>query len=109
MSSLQSSMSNETKFVKLINRWIIDTESYSSISAMMMHDNYQELLKMGDVIIKYLIDCLKVQDYTWHYAILLSSLTQENPVQNSSRGNLKEVSKDWLYWWDQRHSPLEPA
>lgn len=84
------------KFNHLVEEWKEATEYCSIIYKMVMHPAYQKIIGLGpDAITLILNELLKEPDY-WFWA--LESITGENPIPESSKGNLIEMTNAWLNW-----------
>jgi hypothetical protein len=94
-------ISNDIKFEfnKLFGRWQEETE-YQSSSEMFENIYYQEIVKLGEKVVPHIINVLKSQpDYLF---VALKRITNENPVKPEHRGRIKEMSRDWIEWWESK-------
>jgi hypothetical protein len=97
--SLHASKNDEaTKFRELADQWKKETIHMSSLTDMVLHPAYLQIIAMGKSAIPYLIDELRTDPDHWFVA--LSSITQEDPVSPEDEGNLEAMTESWLEWAD---------
>jgi hypothetical protein len=65
-----------------------------------MHPAYLKIIGMGWDAVPFLLQELKNEPDLWFLA--LRSITDENPVTDEIRGNIKAMSKAWLTWAEER-------
>lgn len=93
----------KAKLPRLFNahfqKWVGETEFYSSPSMIKDNKNFLSLLQLGKMAIPYAIEKLK-NDATprVHFFILLSSLTNTNPIEDDIRGDIKKMKTAWIKW-----------
>jgi hypothetical protein len=88
------------RFRKLKNEWETDTAAYSSLTEIAMHPAYQQIIGMGQVAIPLIMDEIRRKPGHWFWA--LKSITGEDPVPPEKRGRIKDMTKAWLQWWEDR-------
>ena len=84
------------RFHTLRASWKAGTAFLSSISAMVAHPSYQEIIAMGPAVVPLIVDEMKRDPDQWFWA--LQALTGENPVPLTAQGNMKEMTAHWLKW-----------
>lgn len=86
----------QKKFCNLASQWIKEIADISSTVEMTKHPIYQEIISMGKPVIPLLLEDLSQNPLYWLMA--LRQITQENPVQPSHKGKIKQMAEDWLNW-----------
>ncbi len=99
---LFSTLSNEpdvetkSRFAGLVNQWKEGRGVTSSLTAMIVHPAYQQIIGMGEKVVPLLLTELKSEPDHWFWA--LKAITGQDPVPEESRGRLAEMAKAWLEW-----------
>jgi hypothetical protein len=86
----------ETHFRALVKHWKKDTEIDSSITRMIRHPAYQEIIHMGEPVVPLLLAELKREPDFWFAA--LRTITGVDPVPQASAGKIEEMTKAWIDW-----------
>ncbi|MEZ4885733.1 MAG: hypothetical protein R3E32_13450 [Chitinophagales bacterium] len=86
----------ELKFQLLAQKWKEESKFFSFTKDIVQTESYQAILKMGNTAIPFILKELEKKPKHWFYA--LKHLTKENPIQESSKGNLQLMTKDWMQW-----------
>ena len=86
-----------TKFNLLKDEWENDIAFLSSINEISMHQAYQQIIGMGAKAIPYIIGEMSKKPNHWFWA--LTAITGENPIPESKRGIIPEMTKAWILWW----------
>ncbi len=84
------------RFAQLAARWKIQRGPISSLSEMVMHPAYQQVIGMGQSAIPLLLRELAQRPDHWFWA--LKAITGIDPVPPEHRGDLALMSDDWLRW-----------
>jgi len=87
------------EFTSLASQWTQDVEGMSSTIEMVKHPAYQKIVRMGQVVVPFLLEDLRQNPLYWLPA--LRQITQQNPVQPEHRGKIKQMAKAWLNWGKQ--------
>ena len=85
-----------TRFLTLKARWEAETAVLSSISEIVMHPAYQQIIGMGPIVIPLIFAEMRKKPGHWFWA--LKSITGEDPVKSEQRGRMKEMTEAWLHW-----------
>jgi hypothetical protein len=85
-----------TRFLTLKKEWEDNTVYLSSMTKIVMHPAYQQIIGMGRVAIPLILSALGKKPDHWFWA--LRSITGEDPVLPEHRGRLKQMTEDWLKW-----------
>ncbi len=85
-----------TRFLTLQKEWEDNTAYLSSMTKIVMHPAYQQIIGMGQVAIPLILSEMKKKPDHWFWA--LRSITGEDPVLREHRGRLKQMTEDWLKW-----------
>ncbi len=88
------------QFEQLFQTWKSETALFSSASAIISHQAYQKIIKMGEQVLPFML--IKLQNDPQHLFYALFQITGENPVPLAHAGNLKEMTADWLNWGIQK-------
>ncbi len=84
------------RFRKLVASWRQERELTSSISEMVEHPAYQQIIAMGREAIPLLLR--ELERYPDHWFWALKAITGEDPVPPASRGNVRQMTEAWLSW-----------
>jgi hypothetical protein len=86
----------EQRFRELVIIWKRERGPYSSSARLAEHPSYQEIIRMGPVVVPLLLRELERQPDHWFRA--LHALTGADPVPAPCRGNIAEMADAWLRW-----------
>ncbi len=84
------------RFKVLGEQWRQATAFMSSLSDMVTHPTYQQIIGMGGEAVPLLLEELKRQPDHWFWA--LKAITGEDPVSEAIRGNVDAMREAWLAW-----------
>jgi len=84
------------RFYRLKEKWEAETAFLSSVSDIVMHPAYQQIIGMGLVSVPLILREMSIKHGQWFWA--LKSITNEDPVKPRYRGIVAEMSKAWLQW-----------
>jgi len=86
----------EEQFHHLVAVWRAETALTSSLTEMVNHPAYQQIIGLGPQVVPLLLGELEREpDYLF---AALRALTGADPVTPAQRGNLKEMTQSWLRW-----------
>ena len=88
------------RFHRLKEKWEMETAFLSSISDIVMHPAYQQIIGMGPAAIPFILREISIRQGQWFWA--LKSITNEDPVKPEHRGIVAEMSRAWLQWGKER-------
>ena len=88
------------RFHRLKEKWDAETAFLSSVSDIVMHPAYQQIIGMGPAAIPFILREMSVKQGQWFWA--LKSVTNEDPVKSEHRGIVAEMSRAWLQWGKKR-------
>jgi len=83
-------------FTNLVQQWRNETIGISSTTDLVMHPAYQQIMRMGSVVIPLLLREVERKSGRWFHA--LCEITGEDPVPLEKRGKTKEMTQLWLDW-----------
>ena len=89
-------ITDEQKFSFLALTWQRDTNTTSSITDMVSHPAYQQIIGMGMGALPFIFAELQASPQHWFWA--LQSITGINPIQEENKGNVGAMTQDWLNW-----------
>ncbi len=84
------------RFSNLEKEWKESTPMLSSITEIVMHPSYQQIIGMGPTAIPLIFLSMRRELGHWFWA--LCAITGENPVSIEHRGKIKEMTDAWLVW-----------
>jgi len=91
-----SPLPERERFEKLADAWTERTQFMSSVQDMVMDQKYQEIIGMGPVATKWILDRLARQPDYWFWA--LRAITGVDPVPEDDCGDLDAMARHWLRW-----------
>jgi len=86
----------EKEFLKLAKTWKEQTGGSSSVTSMVMHPAYLEIISYGEKMIPFILKDL--QNKPSHWFIALRTLARSSPVKPEDAGNIKKMTEAWLTW-----------
>lgn len=84
------------RFRELAERWSRETRDTSSLTRMVLHPAYQQIIGLGQAAVPLLLEELRDRPDHWFWA--LASITGENPVRDSDAGDSEAMATAWLEW-----------
>lgn len=84
------------EFERLASVWRSERRATSSSTALAMHPAYQRIIGMGERVLPFIFADLQQEEDHWFWALM--AISDENPVSPQNRGNLHEMTKEWLDW-----------
>ena len=104
--SQNGTASLQREFIRLAVQWRRETLAMSSLTDMVLHPAYYQIIGMGPVALPWILNELKQGGGHWFLA--LRAITRENPVAPEERGKVKKMAEAWLKWGEE-HGLLAPA
>jgi hypothetical protein len=89
--------SSET-FQRLTKQWRDERDQKTSVSDMVMHPAYQQIIGMGREAAPFILRELSRETEPDHWFWALKAITGEDPVPPESRGQIFEMASAWLRW-----------
>lgn len=86
-------------FSDLRNVWKAETSVLSSITEIVAHPAYLQIIGLGAIVLPYVFDELRNEPDHWFVA--LEAITRENPVVEEHLGDIDAMAGDWLEWAGQ--------
>ena len=83
-------------FELLVQKWKNETKYYSFSKEIVGSESYKEILKMGRIALPFIFAELEREPTHWFHA--LKQITNENPVKETSKGNIQLMTNDWVSW-----------
>jgi len=96
ITAKKESASMERKFQLLAKEWRDETSHLSSMTKLVMHPKYQNIIGLGPAVLPILFRELQKNPDHWFWA--LSAITEEDPTNPEDAGNLRKMSDAWLKW-----------
>jgi len=91
-----SDSQTEKIFNELAKQWKEETVNLSSIQKIVLNRAYQQIIGLGPVAIKLILNELKRAPDFWFWA--LRALTRRNPVPPEMSGDINAMAKVWIDW-----------
>ena len=91
-------------FEKHVRAWDVHCESNifsSNINDSLDHDSYRDLVKMGQVIVPWVIVRYE-KDVSPRWGFLLEDITHEGIIENRNSFSPADMQQQWLEWWKSR-------
>ena len=86
----------EERFRRLEAIWTSETGYLSSCTDIVEHPAFQEIIRLGEVIIPLMLRDLEERPRLWVWA--LPKITGAGPVLPEEGGNIARMSEAWLCW-----------
>jgi hypothetical protein len=86
------------KFQRLAKQWRDERDQKASVSDMVMHPAYQQIIGMGREATPFILRELSREAEPDHWFWALKAITGEDPVPTASRGKIFEMASAWLRW-----------
>ena len=86
----------EKTFNQLATAWRAETAHLSSLTKVVMHPAYQQIIGMGQKAVPIILRRLQEKPEFWYWA--LHSITREDPVPAGDPGNTRKMRDAWLNW-----------
>jgi hypothetical protein len=96
----------QREFVRLAEQWRRETLAMSSLTDMVLHPAYYQIIGMGPVALPWILG--ELQEGGGHWFLALRAIARENPVAPQDRGKVKKMSEAWLKWGEE-HGLLDAA
>lgn len=90
----------QASFQRLANKWRQETLDYSSLTEIVAHPAYLQIIGMGTAATPLILSELEKKPNHWFVA--LAAINQTNPVPPTDAGNLKKMTEIWLKWGRER-------
>lgn len=87
-------VSERETFERLKLEWKEATEMLSSITKIIKHPAYQEIIEMGEKVLPWILEELQREPSHWFSA--LSAIAKVDPV--SADDNFEQAVEAWLHW-----------
>ena len=88
-------------FAMLAERWLAETAHVSSLTQVVMHPAYQQIIGMGrEALVPILRWMQQGRPGYWFWA--LETIARETPVTAEMAGRIGEMRQAWLQWGSDR-------
>jgi len=84
------------RFLRLAAAWKLRSRYLSNPAQMAMIPEYQQIIGMGPAAVPYILDELRREPGQWFWA--LKAITDEDPAETSTAGDVEAMAKAWLEW-----------
>jgi len=99
-SIVRDSEQLEEKFQRLAAEWRDETAHLSSLTKIVMHPKYQNIIGLGPDVLPLLFKELQIEPDYWFLA--LKAITEADPVSPEDYGDLGKMTEAWLLWANSR-------
>jgi hypothetical protein len=89
-------LTTEERFLLLADEWEQDVSNISSLTAMVEHPKYREIVNMKWSVVPFLVKDLERNKRFWLPA--LEEITGIQPFDASDSGNTKRMIDAWVRW-----------
>ena len=86
----------DERFRDLARQWKQATAYVSSVTEIVTHPAYQQIIGMGKAALPLILEELRREPDHWFWA--LQAITCENPVPPSDAGQVHRMTQAWLNW-----------
>jgi hypothetical protein len=86
----------EQEFKRLAQQWRRETLPMSSLTDIVLHPAYYQIIGMGRVALPWILRELEQGGGHWFFA--LRAITRQNPVKPQDKGKIKKMTETWLNW-----------
>ena len=83
-------------FAALVQDWKKGRGVSSSSRELSQHPAYRAIIDLGEPVVTLVLR--EMEREPDHWFIALKTITNADPVQLASRGNLSHMTRDWLNW-----------
>lgn len=91
----------EPDFRQLVMQWREETQFYSSVTDIILHPAYQQIIGKGVAIVPLILREIEAHGADhWYWA--LGAITQENPAEDAPQGDIVAICQAWLNWGRRR-------
>jgi hypothetical protein len=90
----------EKKFIRLRDEWKSQRGHEPSTMKAVLLPAYQRIIGIGPAAIPFLLRELESNLDNWFWALM--AITEEDPVQESNRGDGQAMAAAWLKWAHER-------
>lgn len=94
--NLDNEALQELQFQILAKKWKEEAKFLSFASEMAKLPSYQQIIAMGKAIVPFILKMLDSEPQHWFIA--LNAITAENPVSSEHKGDINQMTNDWLTW-----------
>jgi hypothetical protein len=91
---IQSSL--ELEFRRLAERWHDETQWTSSLTEIVLNENYQRVIGLGEPVVPLILQRLADSPDHWFWA--LHAITGVDPVRQEDLGQFHLMRAAWLAW-----------
>ncbi|MGS1060508.1 hypothetical protein [Burkholderia glumae] len=83
-------------FGELKDAWLLETGLLSSLTDIVLNENYQKIIGLGPKAVPWILDDLGETMAPWFWALRM--ITRVDPVDHKDRGDVERMVKSWLNW-----------
>jgi hypothetical protein len=97
-------LTTEQQFQKLASEWSNETRNVSSLTALVSHPKYRQIIDLGWDVVPYLIDDLQKNKRYWLAA--LDEITKIRPYDSADEGNSNIIIDSWVKWGKKKYKSV---
>src|SRR4051812_5157022 len=83
----------EQRFERLADRWQEETAYLSSTTDKIAHPAFQEIVRMGEAVIPFILR--RMERRQGHWDLALGEITGEKPFPASAAGKIRLIEEAW--------------
>jgi hypothetical protein len=84
--------------------WNKEIKYQSSTDVITSNPFFKRIIALGSEVVPYIIEVLR--DTPSFLIVALYRITGANPVKPDHCGRIKEMTRDWVEWWDRKYSVI---
>jgi len=88
------------RFQDLASEWLRTRPHSSRTKDLVNHRAYQEIIRMGEEAVPFIIEDLEMAPEHWFFALI--KITGKDVAAPEHAGNLRLMADDWIAWWKSR-------
>jgi hypothetical protein len=88
------------RFRTLADQWLDETQLVSSLTEMVLHPAYQQIIGLGMPAVPLILRELQERPAHWFWALF--AITGENPAPEEHAGDLARMTAAWLEFGRRR-------
>ena len=91
----------EERFAVLAIEWKNYSMFRSSITELINHSSYRQIIKLGEDVVPLILEELKKEPRQWFSALI--KITGVDPTTDEIQGDVKKMAEAWLQWGEHHN------
>jgi len=88
-------------FNQLAETWLNDLPFTSSLTEMITHPAYLQIIGLGKAVVPLIL--MELQRRPNHWFTALHAITRDNPLPTEDMGDFQRMTEAWLRWGREHH------